>query len=160
MAFTRDGDRLTWRFHKDDLGITRAFSLSVSAGIYGTGGNVIGLDFAPDHGNWSYAIPAIQPRPVIALARQGINVAVAGRRMTLRFSVTDATTGRPLATGILAADPAVDGRVLPHAESFSHGEGTLQFVVPRRLKGKKLRVRITITAPGGAATRTATFRIR
>lgn len=145
------------------------FSVMVSKGSPETGL----LDAAPDAGLWAFeavaptptptpgpATPAPAVKPVIAAPLTTPAKAVAGKRFTVKFPVTRSDNGRPLTAGTMICDPSVNGRVLTHAESFGAGTAKLSFLVPKSMKGKQLKVKMTIKTTGGSASRVATFRIR
>jgi hypothetical protein len=102
------------------------------------------------------APPAIV-KPVISSAVA--TAAVAGKRMTVRFTVTRSDNGQPLTSGKMVCDPSVAGKVIPHVESFKAGQAKLSFTVPKTAKGKQLKVKLTIKAGTKSATKIATFRI-
>src|SRR5262249_51231427 len=68
--------------------------------------------------------------------------------------------GAPLTAGTMIFSPTVDGRSLPHTGSFRSGTARGNLVVPADAAGKVLKVKLTIRAAGGSATRTASFHIR
>lgn len=98
-------------------------------------------------------------KPVISKPMTTPAVAVAGHRFTVSFKVTRSDTGTPVLRGQMLCDPAVAGKVIRHAESFSRGTAQLSFVVPAGSAGKVLKVHLTIRAGGRSATRISTFSI-
>jgi IPT/TIG domain len=98
--------------------------------------------------------------PVIAPPTTSPKPLRAGRYATVTFEVTDSSTGGGLIDGKMVCDPSVDGKVLPHTESFAYGTASLRFRVPASAKGKVLTVHLTIRWQGTSATRTARFRVR
>lgn len=59
----------------------------------------------------------------------------------------------------LACDPSIQGKVIRHAEQFTHGVARLSFTIPKNAKGKLLKVRLTIKVSGRSTTKIATFHI-
>jgi hypothetical protein len=85
---------------------------------------------------------------------------VAGTRFTVTFKVTRGVAGAPLMRGTMVCDPSVAGQVIRHSESFKRGFARLSFVVPANAAGRTLKVKVTIKAATGLATRIATFRVQ
>jgi hypothetical protein len=104
--------------------------------------------------------PAPAVKPHIGAPALSPKTVVAGKRVTVSFPVTRSDTGAPLTKGKMVCDPSVAGKVLKHAESFKGGTARLSFLVPKSAKGKLLKVKVTITASGVAATKIATFKVR
>jgi hypothetical protein len=173
MGFSHAGDVYTWILGKADLGGTTApgFTFFVGASNSDAGGNVTGIDLAPDHGNWSYLFsatptapapattPAPAAKPLIGAPMTTPAKAAAGKRFTVTFPVTRSDNGAPLTTGRMTCDPSVSGKVITHAESFTGGAAKLSFTVPKAAKGKVLKVKVTITSGNLSTTRIATFHI-
>lgn len=85
----------------------------------------------------------------------------AGERFGIAFKVTRSDTRTPLMKGRMISEPSIAGEVIPHTEAFRGGTARSSFVVPTSAPGKLLKIKLTITAAGGAsATRVATFRVR
>jgi hypothetical protein len=74
--------------------------------------------------------------------------------------VTVRDTGAPLLTGKLVCNASVAGKALRHAESFKAGKARLSFVVPKRARGRLLRVAIKVTAAAVTAGHAYTHRVR
>ena len=91
-------------------------------------------------------------KPVTVPARP-----VAGKRFTVSFKVTQGVAGAPVLRGKMICDPSVAGTVIAHAESFKGGTARLSFVVPASAAGKTLKVKVTIKAATGSATKVSTF---
>ena len=74
--------------HREYVDAIRAeggFRFSVSAAVYDGNGYVVGLDFAPDHGDWTYSFAPTLFRPVIADSMGPTRaVAVTGASIRLR----------------------------------------------------------------------------
>lgn len=94
-------------------------------------------------------------KPVTVPARP-----VAGKRFTVSFKVTQGVAGAPVLRGRMICDPSVAGTVISHAESFKGGTARLAFVVPTSAAGKTLKVRVTIKAATGSATKVSTFAVQ
>ena len=48
---------------------------------------------------------------------------------------------------------------MTNTAQFANGTGTLTLVIPKKSAGNKLRVSVTVTANGVAATKGATFKV-
>ena len=84
---------------------------------------------------------------------------LAGHRLVVTLAVTRSDNHHPLTQGTMICDPSVQGKVLAHTESFTRGTAKLSFAIPRNMKGKLLKVKVTIKVGSQLSTRTATFRI-
>jgi hypothetical protein len=60
----------------------------------------------------------------------------------------------------MTLDPSIDGRAIPHTQSFRAGTARARFVVPANAAGKLLKVKLTIRAGSQSATKVANFRVR
>jgi peptide/nickel transport system substrate-binding protein len=99
-------------------------------------------------------------KPVIGKATI-VPGAIAGKRVTVSFHVTQSDTGAPVTSGTMVCDPKVGGRVLRHLEHFKAGVASLTFKIPRSARGKLLHINLTIrAATGESSMRIATFRVR
>ena len=94
-------------------------------------------------------------KPVTVPARP-----VAGKRITVSFKVTQGAAGAPVLRGRMICDPSVAGTVISHAESFKGGTARLSLVVPTSAAGKTLKVKVTIRAATGSATKVSTFAVQ
>lgn len=169
MSFSRDGDTVTWRLSKSDLGTTGGFDFYVCAEIFvGRLAVLVGLDRAPEVGVWSYALSSpttttttakTAVKPLIGAPTTMPKKAIAGKRFTVVFPVTRSDTGAPLTSGKMNCDPSVQGKVIRHAESFKNGNARLAFTIPNNAKGKLLKVKLTIEYGGRSTTRVSTFHV-
>jgi hypothetical protein len=169
MSFVRSGDTMTWTLNKTDLGGTTGFTFMVASGKFDDNDAALGRDKAPDDGIWSYDLstPPPPPPPTTAAAVEpliGTPVtapvrATAGKKFTVSFPVTRSDNGKPLVTGKMICDPSVQGKVIKHAESFRGGTARLSFTIPKKAKGKVLRVKVTISVGGQSTTKIANFRV-
>lgn len=160
---------VTFTIARSELLDTKGFAFSVfSAFVPGSGG-IVSWDTAPDGlPDWTYdlvlpAPPAPTPsayKPVIGAPVTTPKIALAGKRFTVAFPVTRSDTSEPLMTGKMVCDPSVAGKVITHAESFKGGTAKLSFTVPKTAKGKLVKVKVTIKAGSGAATKVATFKVK
>ena len=100
---------------------------------------------------------AAAPRPVIGRPVAQPKVPRPGARFLVLFRITRSDTHGPLTSGRMSCDPSVEGKVIPHQESFRAGTARLALTVPFAAQGKTLRVKVTILSPGGSAARVATF---
>lgn len=100
------------------------------------------------------AVRPVIGKPVTIPARP-----LPGQRFDVSFRVTRSDTGMPLLRGVMICDPSVSGKVLTHTESFRRGTARMSFLLPANAQGKILRVKVTIRAEGGSATRVSTFRV-
>jgi hypothetical protein len=160
-------------FNKADIGNVSGFnfaSASISLDVSGGSLAINFWDAAPDRGYWSYDLatpppPPAPPAPAPAAVKPVIGapvatMAVAGKPMTVTFPVTRSDNGAPLLKGAMTCDPSVSGKALAHRESFAAGKAKLVFTVPKTAKGKLLKVKLTISSSGLAATKVATFKVR
>jgi hypothetical protein len=171
MNFTRSGDVLTWTLNAADLGGATGFAFYVAAATYDASANAVGRDDAPDSGKWTYDLSAGAPTPATTTTTSAptrtltmfltpeigkpatVPVrAVAGKRLTFSFKVNRSDDHKPLTSGKMVGASSVAGKVVPHAQSFSHGVARLSLVVPKSAKGKQLKVTLTITAPSYKGT--------
>ena len=168
MAFTRSGDVLTWMFNKSDLGGSTGFKFFAWSSTWDANNNQTGEDMAPDDGTWMYDLttatpptttPAAPGKPWIGSPATIPAKAVAGKRFTVSFPVTRTDNGKPLTTGTMVCDPSVQGKVIPHAESFKNGTAQLSFTIPKSAKGKLLKVKVAIKVGSLSTTKVATFHI-
>lgn len=171
MAFTRSGDVLTWTFNKSDIGGSTGFRFFAWSSTWDAGNSQTGEDVAPDDGSWMYDLttatpPTTTPAPPAAPGKPWIGgpattpaKAVAGKRFTVSFPVTRTDNGKPLTTGTMICDPSVQGKVIPHAESFKNGTAQLSFTIPKSANGKLLKVKVTIKVGSLSTTKVATFHI-
>lgn len=98
-------------------------------------------------------------KPVISKPVAVPATPVAGKRFSVSFAVRRSDTRAPLRSGKMICDPAVAGKVIPHAESFTGGTARLSFVIPATAEGQTLVVNLTIKAKGTSAHRVARFPI-
>lgn len=163
-------------FNKADVGNVSGFnfaSASISLDVSGDDLSVNFWDAAPDRGYWSYDLatppppppPPAPPAPAPAAVKPVIGApiataAIAGKQMTVTFPVKRSDNGAPLLKGTMTCDPSVSGKALAHRESFAAGKAKLVFTVPKAAKGKLLKVKVTISSSGLAATKIATFKVR
>jgi uncharacterized repeat protein (TIGR01451 family) len=97
------------------------------------------------------------PPPVIGTAAIAPG-ATAGKRVTVSFPVAD-STGAPVAVATIIGTSTVGGKRVTNTAQFANGTGTLTLVIPKKSAGNKLRVSVTVTANGVAATKGATFKV-
>lgn len=124
-------------------------------------------DEAPNQGVYMYTltVPPPPPPPAVVKPLIGAPLAtpaapVAGKKFSVVFPVTRSDDGQPLTAGTMACDPSISGKALGHSESFKNGKATLSFAVPKAMKGKQLKVKVTITYEGKSATKIKTYKIR
>jgi hypothetical protein len=84
---------------------------------------------------------------------------LAGSRVTVGFWVMRSDNGAALTRGTMISYASVAGKAIKHAATFTNGFAYLTFAIPTAAKGKQLKVKITITSAGQAATRVATFTV-
>ncbi len=170
LRVTATATELDLVFAKTDLAVNLGFNFGI-AGM--PPGDDSGLgDMAPDNGMWTYILttpppppPPAPPAPAPAAVKPVIGapvatMAVAGKPMTVTFPVTRSDNGAPLLKATMTCDPSVSGKALAHRESFKAGKAKLAFTVPKAAKGKLLKVKLTISSSGLAATKVATFKVR
>jgi hypothetical protein len=167
---TVGSNSITFEVGNADLGGTTGFTFAVcDYKLDGSGNTVLANDRAPDTGVWDYTLtststtpvtttPAASVKPVIG-APTTPGKAVAGRRFTVSFPVTRSDSGAPLTNGKMVCDPSVNGKVIPHAASFTGGTAKLAFTIPKTAKGKQLKVKVTIKLGSQSATKIATFKV-
>lgn len=168
---TVGSNSITFEVDNADLGGTTGFTFAVDDyKLDGSGNTVLATDRAPDTGVWDYTLtststtpitttPAAPVKPVIGAPTTTPGKAVAGRRFTVSFPVTRNDTGAPLASGKMVCYPSVEGKVIPHAESFTGGTAKLAFTIPKIAKGKQLKVKVTVTLGSQSTTKIATFKV-
>ena len=161
LRATATATDITLSFAKTELGIDKGFGFWT----WGWNSTSDDGDEAPDVGSWTYIVTTPPPPPPPAIVKPVIGkpiatAAIAGKKMTVTFPVVRSDTGGPMTAGTMTCDPSVGGRVLAHKESFSAGKARLSYVVPKTAKGKLLKVKLTISSGGRAASRVATFRVR
>jgi hypothetical protein len=153
ISFSASGDVLTWKLGKGDIGGPTGFDFYVAAKIFDGSGKLVARDFAPNSKRWTYMLTAptrsetVSLSPVISKPVTVPARATAGKRLMVTFRVTRSDNGRPLASGTMVCDPSVAGKLIRHAETFKAGVARLSFVVPRSAEDKRLKVKVTITAP-------------
>ena len=199
FARSRSGDLLAWTLNKSDLGGAASFRFYVHACTWDTAAKShVAEDDAPDSGWWEYALSDTPGAPVTPPAVEKValrvfapettpRAAVAGKRFTVSFLAAVATeemvtrvgadgiTTVPMTTlrfvtgGKMVCDPSVQGRVIPHSESFKAGAARLSFLIPKTAKGKLLTVKVKLTVKDSGAegsgktltaSRVATFRVK
>jgi hypothetical protein len=174
MHFTASGDTLAWTFNKTDIGGAAGFAFFTWASTWDANDAQTGEDDGPDAGTWVYDL-STPPPPTPAPAPktpQGVTLKavlgapivvpakpIAGKAFTVVFHVTRNDTGAALTTGKMICDPSVNGKVLPHTESFKSGTAKLSFLIPKTMKGKQLAVKVTIKVGTQSTTRVVTYRI-
>ena len=110
--------------------------------------------------------PSPPPRPPAPVVRPVIGqatitpAAAAGRHVVVSFRVTRSDNAKPLVKGTMICDPSIQGKVIHHAEQFTHGVARLSFTIPKNAKGKLLKVRLTIKLAGQSAGTVATFPVK
>jgi subtilisin family serine protease len=101
----------------------------------------------------------VKPKPVfgkpLALPPQPL----AGKRFTFTLAVKRSDTGAPLRAGRMVCDPTVAGKLIKHTESFKAGKARLTFVMPKRAKGKQLKIKIKIVSGSRSTTRVLTYKV-
>jgi hypothetical protein len=154
MSFTRGSD-LTWTLNKSDLGGATGFAAyATTVTVDANGASSLG-DVAPEESRWLFDIagpartvlrfvepeigrPTSVPRPVRA-----------GKRVTVSFPVTMRgldRTDRPPA-GTIKSSITISGKTIVHAKSLKGRVARVSLIVPRTASGKRLSVKVTITAP-------------
>jgi basic membrane protein A len=101
-----------------------------------------------------------RPRPQIGQSTI-VPRPTAGKRVTISFRVTRTDTGEPLAAAdAIAADPTVAGKPVKHVERFTYGVARVTLTLPKKAKGKKLTVKLTVGGIGRSDAATVIFAIR
>src|SRR5262245_61739980 len=84
------------------------------------------------------AIPAVAGqalpptvRPVIAKPTSAPVTPTAGQPFAVSFRVTRSDNRKPLTSGTMIADTLVDGKRVPHTDSFRGGTARVSFVLPK-----------------------------
>ena len=121
--------------------------------------------------------PDTTPRAAVAGKRFTVSflAAVAENTMATKIDGTGKITTVPMTTlrfvsgGKMVCDPAVQGKVIAHSESFKGGTARLSFVIPKTAKGKLLKVNVKLTVKDSGsdgtgktvtASKVATFRVK
>jgi hypothetical protein len=153
--FQRDGETLTWRIKRSEVGINGDFTFYVVADYLDAAGKLVVSDTAPDLGAWAYDFSA-PVKPLIGPPRLTPAAPVAGKRVAVSFPVMRSDDGQPLTLATMTCVAIAEGKVIAQ-DRAAH----LSFLVPKRAKGKQLQVRLTVrTGAGESATKTASFRVR
>jgi hypothetical protein len=150
-------------FRAADAGITGPFNFVVGSMKF-VADAVESRDLAPDSVvPFTYELTAQREttaaKATIGTVRLLPARPVAGKPLTLRFSVTSSATGQPLTTGVATCSAQVKGRVVRGSASISNGIATCKLVVPKRTAGTVGRGSITIGSGAVAVTKPFSFRI-
>lgn len=160
---------VTLSFAKDDVGIDRGFMFWIASATLAQIAEGPGDELPDGDEMLSYILTTPPPpappapvvvKPVISQPLTTPKAAVAGKRFTVRFTVTRSDNGKPLTTGKMICHPYFRGKAIRHAESFKRGTARMSFIVPKAAKGKQIKVKVTIRAGKQSATKVATFRVK
>jgi len=132
--------------------------------VTGTGDHVLtaivgyqAADPVPANNTLTLTSTTPTPPPVIGTVTIAPG-ATAGKRVTVSLPVAD-STGAPVAVATIIGTSTVGGKPVTNTAQFANGTGTLTLVIPKKSAGNKLRVSVTVTANGVAATKGATFKV-
>ena len=107
------------------------------------------------------------PPPVIGTATIAPG-AIAGKRVTVSFPLTQSDTGGPLTeAATITGTATVATRPVTSTALIANGVGTVTLVIPKKSAGNKLRVSVTVTATasspgvaGSSTTKAAIFKVK
>jgi hypothetical protein len=85
---------------------------------------------------------------------------VAESRFSVSFRVTRSDTHALVRSGTMTCEPSVAAKPIRHEESFRNGTARLSFLVPASAAGKRLTVKLAVSAAGGTAARLARFLVQ
>ena len=103
--------------------------------------------------------PPVVVKPVLGKVLVLPLLPVAGKKFTFTLAVNRSDTRAPLSAGGLLVESTLGGKLIKLTKSFKAGKVRLSLVVPKKTKGKSLRVKIKVTASGQTATRVFTYRV-
>jgi len=98
-------------------------------------------------------------RPVIGIPIASPKQPAAGKAFSVSYKVTAGGSAAALSAVRLTFSPTIDGRTIPHTQSFSNGKARGQLVVPASAAGKLLTLTLTVRANNQLATKVASFRV-
>lgn len=104
--------------------------------------------------------PPVVVKPVFGTPLTLPKPATASKKFVFTLVIRRSDTGRLLTTGTMVADPTVAGKLIKHVESFKAGKARVAFVLPKKAKGRLLKIKIKITVSGQTTTRLYTTRVR
>ena len=87
-------------------------------------------------------------------------IPAAGKRFLYELQVKRSDNGAPLMTGRVTFAPTVAGRPITHTASFKAGRASVSFVVPKKTKGKLLKIKMTVVSGSQSAAKTVSYKVR
>ena len=106
--------------------------------------------------------PVPPPPPVIPVIAPGTSapkVLVSGKKASVSFAVTRSDNNEVLTDGTMLGSVTVAKKPVTSIQSFVNGVAKLTFVLPKKMKGKAVVARVTVTTADGSASKSATFHI-
>ena len=104
--------------------------------------------------------PPVIVKPVFGKVLTQPTTPAAGKRFVYELQVKRSDNGAPLMTGRMTFAPSVAGQPLAHTGSFKAGRASLSFVVPKKAKGKLLKIKMTVVSGSQSAARTVSYKVR
>ena len=108
----------------------------------------------------------VPPKPAVVKPVFGKPLAqplkpVAGKQFRLTVAVKRSDTGAPLTAGRLVVGSTVAGKKVKNIASFKAGKAKVAVLLPKKAKGKLLRLTLRVTASGKTAARSSfTYTVR
>jgi len=106
--------------------------------------------------------PLPPPPPVIPVIAPGTVapiVLVSGKKASVSFAVTRSDNNEILTDGTMLGTVTVAKKSIASVQVFANGVAKLSFVLPKKMKGKMVAAKITVTTADGSASKGATFKI-
>ena len=94
------------------------------------------------------AATAVIAKPVGSLPKP-----IAGQAFSVGFVLTRSDTGGPLTTGTTTATASIGGKLVPVRLVRKAGNARVSLAMPKKARGKKLVVRVDVSAGGSTTTR-------
>jgi hypothetical protein len=161
MSSSLSAGVLTFTVNRTELLNVTGFAFRVQALTFVDGGGPR-FDLAPDEGYWNYDLVFPPPPPPTLSASKPVGTPtrpVAGRRFTVRSTVTRSDTGEAVTAGSVKCNVRVGAARLRADGRFRAGRAQCVMAVPLRARGKTLRGSMTVRAAGASVTKPYSFRI-
>jgi len=106
--------------------------------------------------------PVPPPPPVIPVIAPGTVaplILVSGKKASISFAVTRSDNNEILTDGTMLGSVTVAKKSVASVQTFANGVAKLTFLVPKKMKGKAVAAKVTVTTADGSASKSATFRV-
>jgi len=97
--------------------------------------------------------------PVIAAGTVAPIILVSGKKASVSFAVTRSDNNAILTDGTMLGTVTVAKKSIASVQTFANGVAKLTFVLPKKMKGKAVTAKVTVTTADGSASKGATFHI-